>query len=177
MYGGPALLHGCPPPNTPSSPSLGPSPRNTPGLAVERGGGPPRPGTKKPNLTARLHICPAPGQAPAVPTVPPPQGPGPGAPRARQAPPFLHPSSQPRPEADYRDRRAEMGRKWGPAFLSTGEPPARSQGHTDPEPGETELRARDPKAERGQASQGGGGGSWGGPVRSKAFPLYGNNFL
>ena len=70
----------CPlPTNFPLSLGVGPSHRHTPVPIVERvGGGPPQPGTKKPNLTVRLHICLAPGQAPAVPTAPPPQGPPPG---------------------------------------------------------------------------------------------------
>lgn len=43
-----------------------------------------------------------------------------------------------------------------------------------------ELRVGDPKAELGQANQSGAGGKVGEvgeAVRSKAFPLYGNNFL
>lgn len=47
------------------------------------GAGGPQSGTKKPNLMARLHICPAPGQAPAVPTAPPPQTPWTGGPQGR----------------------------------------------------------------------------------------------
>lgn len=48
------------------------------------------PRTKKPNLPACLHICPASGQSPAVPKAPPPLGPRLGAPRPT-GPPFLHP--------------------------------------------------------------------------------------
>lgn len=71
----------CPfPPNFPLCLGVGPSHRHTPILTVERvEGGRPQPGTKKPNLTVCPHICPAPGQAPAVPTAPPPQSPPPGA--------------------------------------------------------------------------------------------------
>lgn len=52
----------------------------------------------------------------------------------------------------------------------------------DRDPGaqrETELRVGDPQTELGQPGQWRGAGreSWGEAARSKAFPLYGNNFL
>lgn len=49
----PPFPHDCPPPNPSSSPSLGPSHRNTPGLAVERGGGGGARGLEQRNQTSR----------------------------------------------------------------------------------------------------------------------------
>ena len=132
----------CPlPTNFPLSLGVGPSHRHTPVPIVERvGGGPPQPGTKKPNLTVRLHICLAPGQAPAVPTAPPPQGPPPGVGgdgvlKSDSRHPSCAPSPPPRQELVTRtdrglggQREALMGRQ--PAFLQ-GSGETETQGHKE----------------------------------------------
>jgi hypothetical protein len=94
-----------PPP--PSLPHPGPSHRHTPSLAAKR------PRTKKPNLPACMHICPAAGQAPAVLIALPPHGPRDGGPKpdipTLPVPPPLSPGWDRATEKDGGQRQLGRG--------------------------------------------------------------------
>lgn len=154
----PPLPHNCPPPNPPTFPESGTLSYEytRPGLWKGVGGRAPEAWNKETKPHGPPAHLSSPWTGSSCSHSPASTRPWAGGPQARQAPPFLHPSSQPRPEAGYRDRSGlrwagGWGTKWGTVFLQRSE-------HTETQAqGEMELRVGDPKAERGQASQSGGG--------------------